>query len=174
MGIVGLKGSGKSEIARHLTLSRGFVRHRFAGPLKRMLQAGFGLTDDELDGDLKEVPCARLAGKTPRWAMQSLGTEWGRDCIAPDIWMQLWKATLPPIDVVADDVRFEQEAAAIHEMGGKLIAVHRPSLKEVSDRHRSETQVLAVDHTIVNGGTLTDLGAKVDQAISDLFPRPTS
>ena len=38
-----------------------------------------GLGEAHIEGALKEVPCELLGGKTPRYAMQTLGTEWGRD-----------------------------------------------------------------------------------------------
>jgi hypothetical protein len=68
----------------HLVNHRGFARVRFAGPLKAMM-AALGCTNAEIDGDRKEVPCDLLGGKSPRWAMQTLGTEWGRKLIGDDL-----------------------------------------------------------------------------------------
>jgi len=181
VGIVGPKQSGKSEIYKQLAITRGFVRHRFAGPLKAMMKAGFGLTDEELDGNLKEVPCTKLGGRTPRWAQQSLGTEWGRELIHNDIWIMAWEATMPQVlddegklcGIVADDVRFPNEVEAIRRHGGKLIAIQRPSLGLVrTDTHASEAHAhtLEVDFRIVNGGSLEDLRQKIDEILSRLSP----
>jgi len=174
VGIVGPKQSGKSEIYKQLAVTRGFVRHRFAGPLKAMMKAGFGLTDEELDGNLKEVPCAKLGGRTPRWAQQSLGTEWGRELIHSDIWIMAWEATMPQgCGIVADDVRFPNEVEAIRRHGGKLIAIQRPSLGLVrTDTHASEAHAntLEADFRIVNGGSLEDLRQKIDEILSQLSP----
>lgn len=59
IGIAGLARSGKSTAAAHLVKNHGFVRVRFADPLKAMARA-LGLNEEEVDGDLKEKPCANL------------------------------------------------------------------------------------------------------------------
>ena len=84
LGIHGKAGSGKSTAAQVL-IDGGFKRVKFADPLKNMLRA-IGLTDQHIEGDLKEVPCDMLLGQTPRHAMQTLGTEWGRGCIGGEFW----------------------------------------------------------------------------------------
>lgn len=57
--LTGEAGAGKSTIARELERLEGFARIRFAGPLKDMVRA-LGLTDREIEGDLKEQPCDKL------------------------------------------------------------------------------------------------------------------
>jgi dephospho-CoA kinase len=44
VAILGVAGSGKTLVARHLVEAYGFQRTRFAGPLKNMLKVGLGLT----------------------------------------------------------------------------------------------------------------------------------
>jgi hypothetical protein len=77
IALTGYAGSGKSTLADILACEHGFTVVKFAGPLKAMLRA-LGLDEREIEGDLKEQPCQLLAGHTPRRAMQTLGTEWGR------------------------------------------------------------------------------------------------
>lgn len=152
IGLCGQAGAGKSTVAGILE-ARGFVRHRFAGPLKNMLRA-VGLTEREIEGDDKELPCAMLAGATPRKAMQTLGTEWGRG-LHPDLWVSLWAHRIPEGDVVAEDVRFENEAAAIVNAGGWIVRVHRAGLPAPMP-HISEAGV-AWDDQIDNNGPLDKL-----------------
>lgn len=158
IGLCGLKQSGKSTAARYLIQKRGFVRHSLADPLKKMLKV-IGLTDEQLWGGHKEVPIALLDGKTPRHAMQTLGTEWGRNCISDDFWLRVWFETLPPGDVVCDDVRFENEADMIRRLGGVVVEIARPVLVEMprADRHASELLGFTSDETILNLGTVEEL-----------------
>jgi hypothetical protein len=150
IGLCGLAGAGKSTARIGLCL-RGWHWRPFAGPLKAMLQA-MGLNPDETDGALKEAPCALLGGKTPRHAMQTLGTEWGRMLIDPDLWVRSWAARLPEDgDVVADDVRFRNEAEAIRDLGGRVIMIVRPGLVSAGT-HVSEKMMFEPDETIVNDG----------------------
>jgi hypothetical protein len=150
VGLCGAIGSGKTTAAMYLIKKHGFWRHRFAQPLKSMLRE-LGLTDEQLDGNLKEVPDHKLlGGNTPRRAMQLLGTEWGRT-LNPNIWVDAWKSYVddcPNSDVVVDDVRFPNEVDAIREMGGRIIKIERPG--GAWNTHISENTVLTPDHTIVN------------------------
>jgi hypothetical protein len=95
-------------------------------PLKDMLRA-IGL-DEVYLGSLKELPCPLLCGATPRHAMQALGSEWGRNLIHPDLWVTLWREkayqSKAPL-IVADDVRFANEAATVLALGGTLLRVRR-------------------------------------------------
>lgn len=159
LGLTGFKGSGKSAVADAL-LDRGFIRLRMAGILKDMLRV-LGLTDAQIDGAEKESPCELLGGKTPRWAMQSLGTEWGRVLIVPDLWTRAMRHRLRAqqigASVVIDDIRFPNEAALIREFDGAVWRVTRPGC--AGDGHVSESHIatLPVDYELANAGTLEDL-----------------
>lgn len=168
IGFCGLAGAGKSTAALHLVEAAGAQRVRFAGPLKDMMRA-LGLTDREVDGDLKERPCDLLGGKTPREAMQTIGTEWGRDMISPDLWVGAWSRRAAPLLaegvslIVADDVRFLNEAAAIWALGGKVCMVRRPGAgSAVSSGHPSEALRFPWDFEIVNDGDLERLHAQAE------------
>lgn len=158
IGLSGLARSGKGTVAAMLA-PHGYTRLPFAGPLKDMLRV-LGLSDNELDGARKAEPCDLLMGKTPRHAMQTLGTEWGRDMIGPHLWISSWqrRAVNLPL-VVADDVRFPNEALAVRIMGGVIWRIERPGL--VADRHASENHTIKADAVIYNDGTLNDLAAQV-------------
>lgn len=160
----GFKGCGKSEAASQLSELYGFQMHTFATPLKNMLKA-LGLTHEQLYGDQKEIPSDLLGGKTPRWAMQSLGTEWGRKLIDPNLWLNAWQATLPAGPVVVEDLRFPNEAAAIKLAGGYIVKIERPGVAVATD-HESERYVegpdaLPADEVIVNDGSLDSFKTRV-------------
>lgn len=154
IAFTGLAGSGKSTAAAHLVRHYGFHRVRFAGPLKNMM-AALGCTEREIDGDRKEQPCALLGGKTPRYAMQTLGTEWGRDLITQDLWIRAWQKAVdelsPGTPVVVDDCRFPNEAEAVRAAGGVIVRIERPGAGTASV-HASEQQQIDVTMTIRNAG----------------------
>lgn len=128
IGLAGRKGSGKSAVASLLVKELGAVRSSFGDPLKFMLKT-LGLTDAQLWGDLKEVPdLVLLNGKTPRHAMQTLGTQWGRHHISPNLWAMAWKKKAQiekPTITVLDDVRFDNEVAVIRSLGGIVLGLER-------------------------------------------------
>ena len=155
IGLSGLKGSGKSTAANFL-VEDGFVKMSFAEPIKRML-ACVGLSHEDLYGDRKEEFNSMLNGKTPRYAMQTLGTEWGRDLIGPDLWVNVVKHDIlhshAEDDIVIDDCRFPNEIAMILDMKGIIVYIDRHG--EVGD-HASEKEVESLyrSTTIINTGPL--------------------
>lgn len=158
IGLCGLAGSGKSTVARTLTGAFDFNRLAFADPLKGML-ASVGFTPEQLYGSEKEVMIPDL-GVTPRFAMQTLGTGWGRDTINPDIWVNLWTRKARDLlaagaHIVADDVRFPNEVAAIRALGGEIWRVERPGVSAMD--HVSEKHALETDATVMNDSTEADL-----------------
>ncbi|MGV6876769.1 deoxynucleotide monophosphate kinase family protein [Pseudochelatococcus sp. B33] len=167
IGLTGLAGSGKTTAAHRLIDVHGFTRHPMAGPLKAMLHS-LGLDETHTDGPLKEVPCELLGGRTPRYAMQTLGTEWGRNTICPRLWIERWHATLPKGNVVVDDVRFGDEAAAVRAYGGIVVRIERPGLE--AGAHVSERMDFDADHVIANGGPLAQLYHEIDR-IAPPVPR---
>ena len=151
----GRAGAGKSYAASYLCSAHGFERVRFAGPLKAMMMA-FGLTERQVDGDEKEMPCALLGGRTPRYAMQTLGTEWGRELIDPELWRRAWAHRVDAIlaeggRVVVDDCRFMNEATAIWKRGGRLVRLlDATGAPAIGGDHVSERMDFPCDVTIHN------------------------
>lgn len=151
IGFCGKAGAGKSTAAAYLARTYGFERVRFAGPLKAML-AALGCSPDEIDGSAKELPCDLLGGRTPRQAMQTLGTEWGRHLVTPDLWTRAWiRAAEGKSLVVADDVRFANEADLIRGRGGIVVEIFGDEAGSSSGAgHVSERMAFAPDLRIFN------------------------
>ena len=154
VGFCGLAGSGKTTAAEAL-IKRGFVGVPFAAPLKRMFAALIGRPPGVDVRAWAETPHPLLSGKTPRQALQTLGTEWGREQIGPDFRVRLWAAeAVNHPHVVADDVRFPNEAAAIRQVGGAVIRIDRDGAGSASGGdHVSETIPFEPDGVVANNGT---------------------
>jgi hypothetical protein len=171
LALCGLAGSGKTFASNMLIDQWDFHRLKFAGPIKDMLTA-LGLTKEYLEGCLKEEPTDMLCGKSPRQAMQTLGTEWGRTLMHPNFWVQAWKnrarATLyNGFKVVVDDCRFQNEEDAVRELGGKIILINRPGIQPVAS-HISEQFVPKADFVIENSGSIFDLRVKLQDIMKSL------
>lgn len=168
--------SGKSTVA-NILVAQGYRVIPFAGTLKRMTQlmlADLGQTPAEIRHSMgagKEEPCVLLRHITPRQIMQRLGTEWGRQCIDPELWVRCWKGQVirslgDGIPVIADDMRFPNEASAVRDLGGLLIRVLRPgggSAAHILHASEGGLDEWDFDHTIVNDGSVEDLEAQVLQ-----------
>lgn len=153
----GPAGVGKTTLAKRLEKERAYKRRRFAGPLKSMLQA-MGLTERDVDGPGKDEPNELLLGATPRLAMQTLGTEWGRTLIHPDLWAHLAVEDARRLlngggafGVVLDDLRFENEAEHVRAAHGVVVDILGESEIEMigaQGQHISEARDYEADVTI--------------------------
>lgn len=163
VALTGPAGCGKSTAADYLIRRHGYERVKFAGPLKDMCRA-IGLTEDHIEGHLKEVPSDMLCGKTPRHLMQALGTELGRNLIGEDFWIRLWLHRVATAKrVVVDDCRFPNEAAAVRSLGGVIIELEGRG--GIAGSHASEAGCGTHDAVVENDGCVTDLYAGVEEAI---------
>jgi hypothetical protein len=179
VGIAGLAGSGKSTAALFLGRKFGLRVFSFAAPLKSMaevlLMRGFCYDRKAVDWYLrnKELVIPAL-GVTMRHLLQTLGTDWGRNRIACDMWIQsaasrVSKAFGDEVDVVMDDVRFEDEAAFIRGNGGLLIHLVRPGVVRGGHVSESGVEVGACDVVIENSGSLFDLDRSIDAAVRRFY-----
>ena len=170
VAFTGLAGCGKSTAAHHL-VAQGWQRVRFAGPLKAMM-AALGLTEREIEGDLKQKPSDLLCGSTPRHAMQTIGTEWGRDLIGGAVWVRAWRAALDRVPagvpVVVDDCRFQNEADAVRDLGGVIIRIVRPGAGAGALGHASEGQPIETGPEIDNSGSIERFLSEIDCLVNPL------
>jgi len=169
VGIVGIAGSGKTLVARHMVERHGFVRSRFAAPLKAMLMVGLGLTEAQVDGDQKTAPLAVAGGCTARHLMQMLGTEWGRRMVHSDLWVNRWReltALSDAAEMVVDDVRFPNEAAAIRAEGGQIWRIVRPGLATMDHPSERGGRQIEEDVLIANATTIPEMLRSVDSAVA--------
>lgn len=169
IGLSGKAGSGKTTVTNYLT-TMGFSTRKFADPLKFMLynllvSQGVSPTDTTryIEGDLKEVPTELLGGKSPRHAMQTLGTEWGRVQLHEDFWVEAALRNLDTGDLIFDDVRFPNEALAIRNKGGIVVNIIREDAPQLG-RHLSEDALtdFAFNFVIYNDADLETLYRRVD------------
>lgn len=151
IALTGRAGVGKSFAANRFE-EFGYKRMKFASPLKAMLQS-LGLNQRQIEGDLKHEPCDLLCGKTPRWAMQTLGTEWGRNLIGQELWLNAFRRDLgalyPTHSVVVDDLRFPNEADLIRSLGGVIVRLYGAH-SAIDQSHESEKYDLPCDVEVFN------------------------
>jgi hypothetical protein len=179
IAFVGKARSGKTTAGEYLLNAKQYTRLRFADKLKAMLRE-LGLMGREIDGDLKGCACDILGGKTPRHAMITLGTEWGRDMIHPDIWVNAlnremkYYINVGRTNFVIDDLRFVNEAKYIDELDSSkfrttIVRIERKAT-EVASTHVSETQMdnISADHVIYNDYDMGTLYKSIDE-VMDLY-----
>jgi len=128
-----LPQSGKSTFAKAL-VEKGFTRLSFATPIKEMVSLLVWHLHDSniISKPLEDIKTEvlPLIGKTPRELMQTLGTDWGRDMIGPNMWASIGEQRAKAFldqgqDVVFDDMRFSNEHTMITRLGGFTVKINR-------------------------------------------------
>lgn len=119
-------GVGKDTVANYLKTyySREFRSVAFADPIRAALKVIFGWDDSYFEHPKKNEVDPKF-GVTPRKAMQTLGTEWGRNLINTNLWVNLTAEKWQPMlgagfYVIVSDVRRDNEADAIRKAGGEI------------------------------------------------------
>lgn len=165
IALCGKKRSGKNTAAdalkNHFGLERPCIEMSFAAPIKKCVSDLFGFTQDQVDGDKKEVPDDRWEGKTPRQVIQFFGTEMMQHKLQellPKVGRNFWTNRLikgikdresgdTNVLAIVTDLRFKHEFNALQSVFGEkflCVKIERPtSYKHFSstDTHSSEKEV---------------------------------
>lgn len=167
IGLQGYAGSGKSTVATYLAERHGFARRHIKQPLADMasvlLDAVYPGIDEKvymfLDGDLKRTPIPELGGRTATEIQQFLGTEFGRNFIHPDIWLDIWSAWAAGHErVVQESVRFANEA----DRCDVIWEIRRPGYEALNGHVSEALPCDAPDAIIENNGDLGKLYADIE------------
>ncbi len=178
IGFIGKAGAGK-DLALHLLREENpnWQKIAFADPLREICSIAFGLTPHEMaDRELKEAPLTRWPNESPRHLLQTVGTNLFRHRWE-NVWIEAWKRRVAasaspccvPADVIATDVRFNNEAETIKSIGGHLVRISRPSLIS-DDIHPSEIimESIKADKEVVNDGSVALFKARLLLTVAEL------
>ncbi len=181
IGLSGLRddgtaaGAGKDTVARFLVKHHAFEHMSFARPLKDFCKKVLGLSEEQVDGKLKETPDA-TTGIVPRIGMQVIGDavrgvyeDGFVDCALREAKARL--SYYRSDGVVFSDVRYPNEARAIERAGGVMWQVVRPGNGKLgaAAAHRSENSMADWKFAKVlrnEDGSLDDLAKLVARLIT--------
>lgn len=178
----GLPGVGKDAAANRLVESGTWSKVSFAAPLKRGLSEMLGIPMEDIDNpSIKNEPDYKF-GRSIRYMLQTLGTEWGRNLIDDSLWMKLAQESIERqfqhgLNVVNTDLRFLNEAEKVKEMGGYVIHILRNdnvngdiSLKTGAQSHASNVTLPTefIDYTIHNNYSLQMFEDEISRIVTEI------
>ncbi|MBI1363448.1 MAG: hypothetical protein GC134_05640 [Proteobacteria bacterium] len=167
--------SGKSTVAAYLRdhvaapMGITLVTIKIADPIKQPLYA-LGLTEEEVEGKLKDVPHTKLDGRTPREEMIRLAREGaeklGADWLARRAESRIAEAVAQGKVVIVDDIRRPSEYDLIRQFAGnEMWRLFRPKEGEAVVTDSANYEGLLEDHVfdlrLQNTGTLAFLYAQL-------------
>jgi hypothetical protein len=224
--IIGLAGQarvGKDTFADYIVKNYRFTRVGLADPMKRFCKEIFFFSDEQLYGSSRDAPdpryprlerchgcqtcefrCDHYIGEThltPRYALQTLGTEWGRDCYQ-SVWIEYGVRIAQELikgystysekdglkftekDVgeiggaVFSDLRFKNEFEAVRKAGGILIRIKREGYEgavgisgHASEAEQKEVPDSYFDHVIENPAGLLYYYPAIDSLMRKIRPQ---
>lgn len=177
IGFCGKAGCGKgtvSDMIKSLRVASGFNDSVKIFPLAYELKR-IALNEFGWDGEKDE---------RGRKLLQTLGTECGRMYGGENFWVDKWKSKVNvwrnefvvwswpqyPI-VICDDVRFDNEAQSIIDMGGHICSIQGRSYDMGDNNNHSSESGISIDligSTIINNGSMNDLNDSVISLMKDL------
>jgi hypothetical protein len=118
-----------------------------------------GMSQEQVYGSEKETPIPWLCNMSSRKFQQLLGTEFGRNMICKDVWVNIALREINAYPaVVVDDVRFLSEAEALKQRGALIVKITRPGC--YGDDHASEKEIDLIEADVIIENTKS-----IDEAV---------
>jgi hypothetical protein len=139
VGLSGKRGSGKDALASRL-VQLGWERISFADELKKKIRQEFGLSVEQTDGPLKEVPCGYVNADGQELCPRDIMTLCGKyyRSVDPMFWVkQAFRSVKSFTELyshnsnvlvrklVVTDVRFKNEVKFLKDCGAFMVRISR-------------------------------------------------
>ncbi len=165
IGFAGPKTCGKTTAGR----MSGGLRLSFATPMKKCLMDLFKFTEDQMFTYEGKENIDPRYGVSPRTIMQQFGTEFVRTTV-PNLWCILMRQAIEDCDsdvIAIDDIRFEDEAALLRDMGGTIVHIKG---RGEPGKHKSEQglNIWNTDFILNNSGSIQDLQDGIKEILKEL------
>lgn len=168
LGVTGKAGCGKNTLANFLIKNHNFIEMSFADTIKDMACVLLNVNREQLEElKINNAPLLGTENITARYILQTLGTEWGRNLISRDIWINnLRQKIINNIskNIIITDVRFPNEFEMLTKLGFHFIKIIPKKellhLKE-DNNHESESYDFKDCIIINNFGTLEDFESNI-------------
>ena len=162
---------GKTTASRFLMDNLDYVKVSFADPFRFMIERllhSAGYTYSEIQWFLNEGKdqIIEALGVSYRELARTLGTEWGRNLIHPDIWVNIagQKIIRTEAPICIDDLRLPNELELLRRHNFALVKLVRNVSRLDDDTHSSDVALRDFDdwdYVIENNGSLEELCSKV-------------
>ena len=168
VALAGPINAGKSLVASMLPA----MHLQWADPIYAGLSAMLGVPDEWLRSRVNKDTSIDWLGVSPRFLLRTLGTEWGRDIVDPDVWVKLTDMRIERAAASGQQsfavcgTRFPNEARLVRARGGEVWWINRGVSVSAAPQHRSDAMLVEsdCDRVIDNTGTIDQLRVAVEAA----------
>ena len=182
IGLLARSRSGKDTVADYIITnykSYNIVKRRLASPIKNAVKELYGLNDDDLESDTKDVHIPKF-NCSPREIMVQItktvmdlsGTDFFTNRLYDSIAMndqseQSEQSEHPEITIIPD-IRYQHDIDRIHKNNGIIIKIER-NLQNVIYSNENSIEKMEADYIIVNNGTLDELYSQINNIINQFI-----
>ncbi len=127
-------GAGKTTLAKIIEHYKCAEIISFASPMRYMIKALFQYAtynDFKLFYEMYKERREPILKTSIRHMMRTLGTEWGRNCIRENLWVDIAEEKIKrscASIILFDDMRFPNEYEMLKKHGAKFIKIIRPEV----------------------------------------------
>lgn len=173
IGLHGAERSGKDTVAGVFVARFGWRHLKFADALYEAVHEAYPATRSIAD-EHKDVPLSALGGRSKRDLLIEVGQR--ARAADPDHWVRLWRekavrSIREGVPVICSDVRMDNEAAAVRELGGMILGVQRPGVDFRGGPTSTNRMSQWASAVIFNDGGLRDLERRVEIVAANLSSR---
>ena len=176
IGLLARSRSGKDTVADYIITnykSYNIVKRRLAGPIKNAVKELYGLNDDDLESDTKDIHIPKF-NCSPREIMVQItktvmdlsGTDFFTNRLYDSI-AKSAKSGNPEITIIPD-IRYQHDIDRIHKNNGIIIKIER-NIQNIVYSNENNIENMDADYIIVNNGTLDELYMQINNIIKQFI-----
>jgi hypothetical protein len=174
IGLLARSRSGKDTVADYIITnykSYNIVKRRLAGPIKNAVKELYGLNDDDLESDTKDIHIPKF-NCSPREIMVQI-TKTVMDLSGVDFFTNrlydIIESGSPGQSgqfeiTIIPDIRYQHDIDRIHKNNGIIIKIER-NIQNVIYSNENNIENMEADYIIVNNGTLDELYIQINNII---------
>ena len=173
IGLLARSRSGKDTVADYIISnykSYNIVKRRLAGPIKNAVKELYGLNDDDLESDTKDIHIQKF-NCSPREIMVQI-TKTVMDLSGIDFFtnrlydiIEYEHTSGKPEITIIPDIRYQHDIDRIHKNNGIIIKIER-NIQNVIYSNENSIENMDADYIIVNNGSLDELYIQINNIIN--------
>ena len=180
IGLYGNKGVGKDTIGQILRQAHGFHVFSFAKHLYDCVSKLFHVRVEVLQArETKEASMPVLYGMSPREVLKAFGTDFVRDMVSTDFWLDEVKRRIrdttrskrEPTRAAITDCAMLNEIKYVLDSGGYILYIERPGCDEVRVRSREAGIAETYLNTLMMEDSKYVVRVKNDGTVDELIDR---
>jgi hypothetical protein len=178
IGLLARSRSGKDTVADYIITnykSYNIVKRRLAGPIKNAVKELYGLNDDDLESDTKDIHIPQfncspreIMVQITKTVMELSGVDFFTNRLYDIIESGSSGQSGQSEITIIPDIRYQHDIDRIHKNNGIIIKIER-NIQNIIYSNENNIENMEADYVIVNNGTLDELYTQINNIINQFM-----